>query len=166
MRCIARGKGRFPYTVSGLVTVRQRPGSAKGVMFITLEDETDIANLIIWPSLFDKQRRVILGAQMLACRGKVQAANGVIHVVAEHLIDHSDLLRKIGGSNEAFVIPAGRGMRPFMAAEPVSTAATVWRSSMPRGTYTSRTFTSIRQYKGAEFLLRPAGDGPHAGFTR
>lgn len=46
---------------------------------------------------------------MLACRGRVQAANGVIHVVAEHLIDHSDLLRKIGGSNEAFVIPAGRG---------------------------------------------------------
>jgi error-prone DNA polymerase len=96
-------------TVSGLVTVRQRPGSAKGVMFITLEDETDIANLIIWPSLFDRQRRVILGAQMLACRGKVQAANGVIHVVAEHLIDQSDLLRHVGGSDEAFVISAGRG---------------------------------------------------------
>ena len=96
-------------TVSGLVMVRQRPGSAKGVMFITLEDETDIANLIIWPSLFDRQRRVILGAQMLACRGKVQAANGVIHVVAEHLMDQSDLLRRVGGSDEAFVIPAGRG---------------------------------------------------------
>ena len=89
--------------------VRQRPGSAKGVMFITLEDETDIANLIIWPSLFDRQRRVILGAQMLACRGKVQAANGVIHVVAEHLMDQSDLLRRVGGSDEAFVIPTGRG---------------------------------------------------------
>ena len=92
--------------MSGLVMVRQRPGSAKGVI---LEDETDIANLIIWPSLFDKQRRVILGAQMLACRGEVQAANGVIHVVAEHLIDHSDLLRNVSGSDEAFVIPAGRG---------------------------------------------------------
>jgi error-prone DNA polymerase len=96
-------------TVAGLVMVRQRPGSAKGVMFITLEDETDIANLIIWPSLFDRQRRVILGAQMLACRGKVQAVNGVIHVVAEHLIDQSDLLRRVGGSDEAFVTPAGRG---------------------------------------------------------
>jgi error-prone DNA polymerase len=96
-------------TVSGLVMVRQRPGSAKGVMFITLEDETDIANLIIWPSLFDKQRRVILGAQMLACRGKVQAANGVIHVIAEHLMDQSGLLRRVGGSDEAFVLPAGRG---------------------------------------------------------
>jgi error-prone DNA polymerase len=96
-------------TVSGLVMVRQRPGSAKGVMFITLEDETDIANLIIWPSLFDRQRRVILGAQMLACRGKVQAANGVIHVLAEDLMDQSDLLRRVGGSDDAFVIPAGRG---------------------------------------------------------
>jgi error-prone DNA polymerase len=106
---LRRAKDGSRITVSGLVTVRQRPGSAKGVMFITLEDETDIANLIIWPSLFDRQRRVILGAQMLACRGKVQAANGVIHVVAEHLIDQSDLLRRVGGSDEAFVIPAERG---------------------------------------------------------
>jgi error-prone DNA polymerase len=89
--------------------VRQRPGSAKGVMFITLEDETDIANLIIWPSLFDKQRRVILGAQMLTCRGRVQAANGVIHLIAEHLVDQSPLLRKIGGSDEPLLVPAGRG---------------------------------------------------------
>ena len=50
-------------SVSGLVLVRQKPGSAKGVMFITLEDETDIANLIVWPSLFDKLRRTILGAR-------------------------------------------------------------------------------------------------------
>ncbi|MCE3257465.1 MAG: dnaE2 [Nitrobacter vulgaris] len=96
-------------TVSGLVMVRQRPGSAKGVMFITLEDETDIANLIIWPSLFEQQRRVILGAQMLTCRGRVQAANGVIHLIAEHLVDQSPLLRKIGGSDEPLLVPAGRG---------------------------------------------------------
>ena len=77
----------------------------KGVMFITLEDEGDIANLIIWPSLFDKQRRAILGAQMLTCRGKVQSASGVVHVVAEHLIDQSDMLRRIGGLDEAFTAP-------------------------------------------------------------
>ena len=81
----------------------------KGVMFITLEDEGDIANLIIWPSLFDKQRRAILGAQMLTCRRKVQSASGVVHVVAEHLIDQSDMLRRIGGLDEAFTVPAGRG---------------------------------------------------------
>jgi error-prone DNA polymerase len=96
-------------TVSGLVLVRQMPGSAKGVMFITLEDETDIANLIVWPSQFEKQRRTILGAQMLACRGKVQRAGGTIHVIAEHLIDHSEMLRAVGGLGEAFTLPEGRG---------------------------------------------------------
>jgi error-prone DNA polymerase len=79
------------------------PGSAKGVMFITLEDETDIANLIVWPSQFEKQRRTILAGQMLACRGKVQCAGGTIHVIAEHLIDHSEMLRAVGG------LDAGRG---------------------------------------------------------
>jgi error-prone DNA polymerase len=96
-------------SVSGLVLVRQKPGSAKGVMFITLEDETDIANLIVWPSLFDKLRRTILGAQMMVCRGKVQKASGVTHLIAEHLIDQTDLLHSIGGSNETFTLPAGRG---------------------------------------------------------
>ncbi len=96
-------------TVSGLVLVRQKPGSAKGVMFITLEDETDIANLIVWPSLFDRQRRIILGAQMMTCRGKIQRASGVIHVIAEHLIDETELLNSVGGQNEGFNLPAGRG---------------------------------------------------------
>jgi error-prone DNA polymerase len=96
-------------TVAGLVLVRQKPGSAKGVMFLTLEDESDIANLIIWPSLFEKQRSIVIGAQMLVCRGKVQKATGVIHVIAEYLIDHSDMLRSIGGMDQEFVIPTGRG---------------------------------------------------------
>jgi error-prone DNA polymerase len=96
-------------SVSGLVLVRQKPGSAKGVIFITLEDETDIANLIVWPSLFDKLRRTILGAQMMVCRGKVQKASGVTHLIAEHLIDQTNLLNNVGGCNEAFILPAGRG---------------------------------------------------------
>jgi error-prone DNA polymerase len=96
-------------SVSGLVLVRQKPGSAKGVMFITLEDETDIANLIVWPSVFDKLRRTILGAQMMVCRGKVQNASGVIHLIAELLIDQTDLLNSLGDCHEAFVVPAGRG---------------------------------------------------------
>ncbi|MBR1221462.1 error-prone DNA polymerase [Bradyrhizobium sp. U87765 SZCCT0131] len=96
-------------TVAGLVLVRQMPGSAKGVMFITLEDETDIANLIVWPSLFDKQRRIILGAQMMACRGKVQSVSGVIHVVGDYLIDQSELLNSVGGRDGKFTLPAGRG---------------------------------------------------------
>jgi error-prone DNA polymerase len=96
-------------TVSGLVMVRQRPGSAKGVIFITLEDETGIGNLIIWPSLFEKQRRTVLGAQMLGCRGKVQREGGTIHIIAEHMIDQSEMLRRLGGMDETFAIPTGRG---------------------------------------------------------
>src|ERR1700674_2365057 len=96
-------------TVSGFVLVRQMPGSAKGVMFITLEDETDIANLIVWPSQFEKQRRTILGAQMLACRGKLQRAGGAIHVIAEHLIDQSEMLRAAGQRVEVNAALAGAG---------------------------------------------------------
>ena len=58
--------------VSGIVLVRQKPGSAKGVMFITIEDETGVANLILWPDRFEKQRRLVLSAGMIACHGKVQ----------------------------------------------------------------------------------------------
>jgi error-prone DNA polymerase len=81
---------------AGLVLVRQRPGSAKGVMFITLEDETGIANLVIWSSLFEQQRGVVLSASMLECRGRVQREGDVIHVVAEQLGDLTPLLRTVG----------------------------------------------------------------------
>ena len=95
--------------VAGLVLVRQRPGSANGVLFVTLEDETDIANLIIWPSLFERQRRLILSANMIGCRGKVQREGQVIHVIAEHLIDLSALLGAVGERNAIFPLPHGRG---------------------------------------------------------
>lgn len=102
-------KNNSRITVSGLVMVRQRPGSAKGVMFITLEDETDIANLIVWPSVFEKHRRAVLGSSMMTCRGKVQAANGVVHLICESITDDTEMLRAIGGLDEAFVKPSGRG---------------------------------------------------------
>ena len=96
-------------TVAGLVLVRQKPGSAKGVMFITIEDETDIANLIVWPSHFEKQRRLILSAGMLACRGRVQREGGVIHVVSEHMMDLSEALKTVGDRTEPFPLTHGRG---------------------------------------------------------
>jgi error-prone DNA polymerase len=83
-------------SVAGIVLVRQRPGSAEGVVFITIEDETGHANLIVWPSLFAVQRRQVLAATMLACRGKVQREGEVIHVVAERVTDLSALLRSVG----------------------------------------------------------------------
>ena len=96
-------------TVAGIVLVRQRPGSARGVLFVTIEDETGHANLIVWPSVFDAQRRLVLTASMLACRGKVQREGEVIHVIADHLTDLSALLRSVGQRGEDFPLPHGRG---------------------------------------------------------
>ena len=76
-------------TVAGLVLVRQRPGTSKGVVFMTLEDETDIANIIVWPKVFAKNRRTVMTARFLAVRGKLQRAGLVIHVVAESFVDLS-----------------------------------------------------------------------------
>jgi len=74
-------------SIAGLILVRQMPGSAKSVMFITLEDESANANLIVWPSVFEENRRAILGPTMLGCRGRVQSANGVIHLIIESVRD-------------------------------------------------------------------------------
>ena len=74
-------------TVAGLVLVRQRPGSAKGVIFETIEDETGVANIIVWPKTFEKYRNLVLGSRCVAITGKLQSAEGVIHVVAQHVED-------------------------------------------------------------------------------
>ena len=95
--------------VAGLVLVRQRPGSANEVTFITLEDETEVVNLIVWPSLFERQRRLVLSAGMIGCHGKVQREGDVIHVIAEKLVDLTDLLNSVGSREEAFPLPHGRG---------------------------------------------------------
>jgi error-prone DNA polymerase len=79
-------------TIAGLVLVRQRPGTAKGVIFMTIEDETGIANAIIWPKAFERFRPIVLGARLTAITGRVQSASGVIHVVADRLEDMTPLL--------------------------------------------------------------------------
>ena len=81
--------------VAGLVLVRQRPGSAKGVIFATIEDETGVANIIVWPKAFEKYRMVILGSRCIGVRGRLQKQDGVIHVVAHHLEDLTLLLADI-----------------------------------------------------------------------
>ena len=82
-------------TVAGLVLVRQRPGTAKGVIFMTLEDETGIANTIVWARTFEAFRPVVLGARLAAVTGRLQSASGVIHVVAEQIDDLTPLLRRL-----------------------------------------------------------------------
>jgi error-prone DNA polymerase len=106
VRCadLAQRRDGSRLTVAGIVLVRQRPGSAQGVLFVTIEDETGHANLIVWPSVFDRQRRILLSATMLACRGKLQKEGEVIHVVAEEITDLSALLRSVGDET--------RGIRP------------------------------------------------------
>jgi error-prone DNA polymerase len=82
-------------TVGGLVLVRQRPGTASGVIFMTLEDETAIANTIVWPKIFETFRPVVLGARLISVTGKLQNESGVIHVVAERVEDLTPLLRRL-----------------------------------------------------------------------
>jgi len=79
-------------SVAGLVLVRQRPGTASGVVFMTIEDETGIANAIVWPKVFERFRPVILGARLVAITGKLQSESGVIHVIANRLEDLTPML--------------------------------------------------------------------------
>ena len=79
-------------TVGGLVLIRQRPGTAKGVVFATLEDETGIANAVVWPDVFSQHRRTVMSSAFLVVSGKLQRASDVIHVVAERFVDLTDRL--------------------------------------------------------------------------
>jgi error-prone DNA polymerase len=78
--------------VAGLVLVRQRPGTAAGVIFMTLEDETGVANIIVWPKVFERLRAIVLGARFVAVTGKLQSEQGVIHIVAERMNDLTSML--------------------------------------------------------------------------
>jgi error-prone DNA polymerase len=77
---------------AGIVIGRQRPDTASGVVFVTLEDETGTVNVIVWRDLSDRQRRELLGSRLLAVYGKVEREGAVVHLVAGHLVDLSPLL--------------------------------------------------------------------------
>ncbi len=82
-------------SIAGVVLIRQRPGSANGVVFVTIEDETGIANLIVWPAVLEHFRRAVLGATLLRCTGKLQREESVIHIVAEQLDDLTPRLNSL-----------------------------------------------------------------------
>ncbi len=113
--------------VPGIVLVRQKPGSAKGVMFITIEDETGIANLVLRPSLFEKRRRLVLSAGAIACGGRVQRDGAVVHVVAERLLDLSRELRSVGARTLPIERGRGDGATHPGSADPRGQAAS-WRT--------------------------------------
>lgn len=98
IRCadLARVRDGRKVEVAGIIIVRQKPGSAKGVLFITIEDETGIANGILWPDRFESQRRVVLSSAMIGIKGTVQKEGQVIHVIADRIEDYTPLLRTVG----------------------------------------------------------------------
>jgi error-prone DNA polymerase len=103
---LPRMRNRQEVSLAGVVLIRQRPGSAKGVCFITLEDETGIANLVVWPSVFEAFRKVIMRSRLIDVRGTLQRDADVIHVVATQLTDRSDALDRL--SNGPMEVPLAR----------------------------------------------------------
>ena len=86
----------------GIVTVRQRPGTANGTIFVSIEDETGAINVIVWPGLVEKQRKVLLGASLLGVHGVWQMDGDVRHLVAQRLEDHSALLGRLAAPSRDF----------------------------------------------------------------
>ena len=81
--------------VAGLVILRQRPGTAKGVIFLTLEDETGVVNIVVWRTLYERFRRAVISGRLLRVTGRVQRQSGVVHVVADTIEDISPLLDRL-----------------------------------------------------------------------
>ncbi len=97
--------------VAGIILVRQKPGSAKGILFLTIEDETGIANGILWPDRFEAQRRTVMSAAMIGMKGRVQKEGQVIHVICDRIIDHGPLLAQVGQMDFPHATGRGDGAR-------------------------------------------------------
>jgi error-prone DNA polymerase len=95
--------------VAGIVLVRQRPGSAAGVVFATIEDETGVANVVVWPAIIERYRRALIGSSLMLVSGRIQRSEeGVVHVIADRLDDRSAALRML---DESASVPASRDFR-------------------------------------------------------
>jgi error-prone DNA polymerase len=98
---VAYNNDRRRVRCAGVVLVRQRPGSAKGVVFMTLEDETGIANIVVWPKVMEQFRKEVMGARLILIEGYIQSSpEKVTHLVAQRLFDRSHDL--VGLANDAF----------------------------------------------------------------
>ena len=124
--------------VAGLVLIRQRPGTAKGVTFVTLEDETGIANLVVWPDRFEAARKTVMTSRFLCVEGKVQREGDVIHLVAERFEDLSAWLADL------------REAGPPPSCRRAGTSTEAARRAAERAT---------------EFTLGPMKTGPSTTFT-
>ena len=88
------------FTLAGLVIARQRPGTASGVVFITLEDETGVANIIVWPKVYERFRRAVIAGRLLRITGRLQSQDGVTHLIASEIEDLSAALDRLGEPDE------------------------------------------------------------------
>ena len=127
---------------AGVVLVRQRPGSANGVVFMTLEDETGIANIVVWPKVMERFRKEVMGARLVLVEGHIQSSpEKVVHLVAEKLFDRSHDL--VGLANDAFSrkhpVPAGPAL-----IEPLMTIAAITPTIPPRRSAIPATCASCR----------------------
>ncbi len=109
-RCVDLGtRDGKPVEVAGIILVRQRPGSAKGVLFITIEDETGVANGILWPDRFEAQRRVVMSSAMVSLKGRVQVEGTVVHVIVDRVTDLTAMLRQVGDVDLPRLVARGDG---------------------------------------------------------
>ena len=91
-----------PTRATGIVIGRQRPDTASGVIFVTLEDETGMINVVVWRNVAEQQRRALLGSQLLAVHGVLERQGDVIHLIAGKLVDHSRLLGQLVARSRDF----------------------------------------------------------------
>ena len=132
--------------VAGIVLIRQRPGTASGVIFSTLEDETGIANIIIWPKVFEQYRRIVLGSRLLGVRGQLQSEQGVIHVIAREMFDMSGHLARLAEKAPAagdFLSPGDEVRRPV---EEDRRAHKLRKKSLVSGDLASQTLPKGRNF--------------------
>jgi error-prone DNA polymerase len=129
-RDVCHDNDRRRVRCAGVVLVRQRPGSAKGVVFMTLEDETGIANIVVWPKVMETFRKEVMGARLIEVRGTVQSSpDRVVHLVAEQLIDRSHDLRALSGDAS---VEVGATALPAEERSPACGEASPRRSRHPR----------------------------------
>lgn len=109
-RAVQEGRDKARAKVAGVVTVRQRPGSAKGVVFLTVEDETGIANIVVWPKIMKTFRSVVMGARLIHVEGQIQRSpEGVVHLVAARLEDRSAALNRLAGREGSHLSAPSQG---------------------------------------------------------
>ncbi len=125
---VATAKDGRRIQTAGLVLVRQRPGTAKGVVFMTIEDETGIVNVIVWPKVMERFRKVVMTSRLLKVRGKVQRTEDILHLVAEELEDLSPLLLSLSDERDQRT-PSPGGLLSAADGRPVDPPASKKREN-------------------------------------